>query len=223
MSGTYKGTQNDKRYTGEQVDVTFNLKRCVHAAECLRGLPRVFNRNVRPWVDPAQAEADAITAVVMRCPSGALHVERKDGETGEPIPERNIVTVLPNGYLRISGNLAIQATGVDIAEETRLTLCRCGASQAKPFCDNSHLEINFQAPNDHREAEIEEGDFVPGGVLRITAKPNGSLRLEGNFEVYSESGELIYRGTRRGLCRCGGSANKPFCDGTHREIGFKED
>jgi CDGSH-type Zn-finger protein/uncharacterized Fe-S cluster protein YjdI len=228
MSGTYKGIQDDKRYTGEQVDVTFNLKRCIHAAECLRGLPRVFNRKVRPWVDPARAEADAITAVVVRCPSGALHVERKDGGAGEPIPERNIVTVQTNGYLRISGNLAIQATGVDIAQETRATLCRCGASQAKPFCDNSHLEINFQAPDDHREAEIEAaeivpGEFEPGGVLHITAKPNGSLRLEGNFEVYSESGELIYRGTRRSLCRCGGSADKPFCDGTHREIGFKED
>lgn len=222
MSETYKGTQDDKRYTGEQVNVTFNLQRCVHTAECLRGLPSVFNRKRRPWIDPAQAGADAITAVVMRCPSGALHVERKDGEAGEGIPERNVVSLQPNGYLRITGNLSIQASGVEIEQETRLTLCRCGASQNKPFCDNSHLEIHFEAPDEHREAEIEAGEFVPGGVLRITAKPNGSLRLEGNFEVYSESGELIFRGTRKSLCRCGGSADKPFCDGTHRQIDFKE-
>lgn len=223
MSENYTGAKDDKRYTGEQVDVTFNLKRCIHAAECLRGLPRVFNRNRRPWINPAAAEADAITAVVMHCPSGALHVERKDGGQGEPIPQRNVVILEPNGNLRITGNLALQATGVEISQETRMTLCRCGASHYKPFCDNTHREINFQTPATPREAEIEEGEFKPGGVLRITAKPNGSLRLEGNFEVFTAEGELVFRGKRRSLCRCGGSADKPFCDGTHRTIGFTED
>jgi len=221
MSETYKGTQDDKRYTSEQVDVTFNLRRCIHSAVCLRGLPRVFNRKRRPWIDPAQAGADAITAVVLRCPSGALHVERKDSGAGEGIPERNVVTLQPNGHLRITGNLSILASGVEISGETRATLCRCGASQNKPFCDNAHLETGFHAPDKARQPEIEAGDFEPGGVLSITARPNGSLLLEGNFEVYSESGELIFRGTRKTLCRCGGSANKPFCDGTHRRNGFE--
>ena len=139
---------------------------------------------------------------------------------GEFIPDRNVVTLEPNGHLLIRGNLSILASGVEISGETRATLCRCGASRNKPFCDNTHLETYFQAPAEPREPEIEAGDFEPGGVLRITARPNGSLLLEGNFEIYSSSGELIFCGTRTTLCRCGGSANKPFCDGTHRRNGF---
>jgi CDGSH-type Zn-finger protein/uncharacterized Fe-S cluster protein YjdI len=223
MPDTYTGAKDDKRYTGEQIDVRFNLKRCIHAAECLRGLPAVFDRNKRPWINPAGGDAEAITAVVLRCPSGALHVELKDDSPGEDPPERNVITLHPNGHLLLRGNLSIQARGVDITQETRATLCRCGASRNKPFCDNAHKEINFQAPDERREAQIEAGDFEPGGVLLITARPNASLLVEGNFEIYSASGELIFRGTRNWLCRCGGSANKPFCDGTHRRIGFHDD
>ncbi|MGW8251098.1 MAG: CDGSH iron-sulfur domain-containing protein [Anaerolineales bacterium] len=46
------------------------------------------------------------------------------------------------------------------------------------------------------------------------------MELKGNFEIRNQNGELVYRGTRMTLCRCGGSANKPFCDSTHLQNGF---
>jgi uncharacterized Fe-S cluster protein YjdI len=54
----------------------------------------------------------------------------------------------------------------------------------------------------------------------VDPRPNGPLFLRGHLRIVGEGGELIREDTRVALCRCGGSANKPFCDGTHRRIGF---
>ncbi len=51
--------------------------------------------------------------------------------------------------------------------------------------------------------------------------PNGPLYLRGCLRVETNDGQLIAADTRIALCRCGGSANKPFCDNTHLRIGFR--
>jgi len=61
------------------------------------------------------------------------------------------------------------------------------------------------------------------GVLAIDPQPNGPLRVRGNLEIMSGTGRVVARVTSAYLCRCGGSGNKPFCDGTHSKIGFKSD
>jgi CDGSH-type Zn-finger protein len=59
--------------------------------------------------------------------------------------------------------------------------------------------------------------------VKITIRPNGSIRVEGDFELVDGSGKAFDLGGRTaiGLCRCGASVNKPFCDGSHREKGFQ--
>jgi CDGSH-type Zn-finger protein len=60
-------------------------------------------------------------------------------------------------------------------------------------------------------------------TARITVKDNGSLRVEGDFEILDGTGaafDLAGR-TAISLCRCGQSANKPFCDSTHKTCGFQ--
>ncbi len=63
--------------------------------------------------------------------------------------------------------------------------------------------------------------------VKITVKPNGSIRVDGDFELnYTKAGETDVTTENvaadgRSLCRCGASANKPFCDGSHRSIGFE--
>lgn len=60
-------------------------------------------------------------------------------------------------------------------------------------------------------------------TTRITVLNNGSLRIEGDFEIVDHEGKpygLAGR-TRVGLCRCGQSANKPFCDGAHNRCDFE--
>jgi uncharacterized Fe-S cluster protein YjdI len=65
-----------KTYTGAEVDVSFDPELCIHAAECVKGLPSVFDTKKRPWIRPDGAPADDVVAQVARCPSGALKIER---------------------------------------------------------------------------------------------------------------------------------------------------
>jgi Uncharacterized conserved protein len=60
-------------------------------------------------------------------------------------------------------------------------------------------------------------------VLAIDPQPNGPLVVRGNMEIISGTGRVVARVVSARLCRCGGSASKPFCDGTHARIGFKSD
>lgn len=69
-----------RNYSGPIVDVSFDTDLCQHAAECVRGMPAVFDTSRRPWIDPGQAGTAELAArlreVVGRCPSGALLVEK---------------------------------------------------------------------------------------------------------------------------------------------------
>jgi CDGSH iron-sulfur domain-containing protein 3 len=54
--------------------------------------------------------------------------------------------------------------------------------------------------------------------VKITVRDNGSLKVQGDFEIVDVEGNAIsHEGDSTGLCRCGHSANKPFCDGSHKE------
>lgn len=60
-------------------------------------------------------------------------------------------------------------------------------------------------------------------ATKIMFTDNGSIRVEGDFELVDPAGSVIdlVGRTRIGLCRCGHSANKPFCDGSHKVSGFQ--
>ena len=83
--------------------------------------------------------------MIERCPTGALHFRRRDGGPQEPVPEETTVQERPNGPLFVHGKIRI--FGQDrklVREDTRVALCRCGASQNKPFCDGSHRRVGFR-------------------------------------------------------------------------------
>ena len=65
------------------------------------------------------------------------------------------------------------------------------------------------------------GATIHPGTLEVRASENGPLLLRGDVRVLAADGSLLYEGERAALCRCGGSSNKPFCDGTHRKNGFR--
>lgn len=93
-------------------------------------------------------------------------------------------------------------------------LCRCGATKKKPYCDGSHREIGFEAEGVPASAPPAEGD------LRITVFDDGPLHVEGDFTI-SAGKPLAIDPADTYLCRCGQSSTKPFCDGTHKRIGFR--
>ena len=210
-----------RRYTSDDIDVTYDVIKCIHAAECVRGLPAVFNTQKRPWVQPVNANADTVAEVVLRCPSGALHYERNDGGAAESIPGQNSISPEVDGPLYVKGNIRIQtAVGELDYRDTRLALCRCGASENKPYCDRSHLRIEFRDEGKIEAKEVKTESEGEPGLLTITTVPNGPLRLRGSFEIISADGQAQFRGTKAILCRCGKSGSKPFCDSTHKKIGF---
>ena len=102
----------------------------------------------------------------------------------------------------------------------RATLCRCGASKNKPFCDGSHHDVGFSASG---EPATGKADMlaVRDGPLSIDPQVDGPLQVRGNLEITSGTGRVVARLVQARLCRCGGSSNKPFCDGTHARIGFR--
>ena len=99
-------------------------------------------------------------------------------------------------------------------------MCRCGASKNKPWCDNSHLKIGFKATGEPKSGEETVALEICGGPLRLTPGENGPMHVEGNLEIVAGSGRHLASTTDTWLCRCGASANKPYCDGSHKKIGF---
>lgn len=218
MAEKYTGRTDDKHYKGAQVDITYSLKRCIHAAECTTRLAKTFDVKKRPWINADGASAEQIAEVIQVCPSGALHYEAKDDELHETSPSINRIIAHSDGYLQFIGNLVIQGANVQIDHETRATLCRCGASENKPFCDNAHKTIDFVTPELIVVKHDETAD--QGGQLVITAHKNGSYKVVGNLQIEDEHGTVIFTGSKTWLCRCGGSNKKPFCDSTHNKNGF---
>ena len=212
------------QYSGEEIEVSYDVLRCTHARECVERLPEVFDPDERPWIDPDNADVDDLAGVIMQCPTGALQFERRDGGPSEPVPDDNTVTVVPDGPLHLRGDIEItDPDGEMILEDSRVALCRCGASQNKPLCDDSHIDVDFQA-NGHIEDDRPQADDDPvDDGIRVRTRPDGPVTLEGEFEIRGPDPESTVRGSETALCRCGSSENKPFCDGTHAEVGFSSD
>lgn len=145
MSATPEQERGPTRtYVGEAIEVHWEPRRCIHVRNCVRDLPNVFVPEARPWVAVDAANADAVAAAVERCPTGALHYHRLDGGPDENPGGRSRSSPVQNGPLFLRGRLRIiGADGELIREDTRVALCRCGASESKPFCDGSHLRIGF--------------------------------------------------------------------------------
>jgi uncharacterized Fe-S cluster protein YjdI len=132
-----------KEYATDEIVVEWEPRLCFHSGNCSRLLPRVFDRDRRPWVKADEASADEIELTVSQRPSGALRTRR-----------------------------------------------------------------------------IKGASVLPPQRLEIRASVGGPLLVRGGVRVTDAEGNLLYEGERAALCRCGGSANKPFCDGTHKTNGF---
>ena len=207
--------------TGKEATITFDGRRCIHSRGCVLGYPEVYVPNVEgDWIHPDAASADRVMHTALNCPSGAIRVSRNDGSaTSDTPPAVNTVRVRENGPLAIEAELLIR--GVP-QPSPRATLCRCGQSQNKPFCDGAHTAAGFTATG---EAAAKE--FLPlaarNGPLDVQPQPDGSLKVTGNLEVVSGTGRTVNKATTVYLCRCGQSKNKPYCDSSHRAAGFRAD
>jgi CDGSH-type Zn-finger protein/uncharacterized Fe-S cluster protein YjdI len=202
---------------GKEVRILFDAKKCIHSRSCVLSRPDVFVPNVEgEWIHPDAATPAEVAELAHNCPSGAIRYELIDGSKKELPPKVNLVRIRENGPLAFHGNLNLEGS----ESFTRATLCRCGHSQNKPFCDGAHSEQGFVATG-----ECPKADFNPlavrDGALKIKPAPNGPLIVQGPLEVVTGTGKTIQKTEKAFFCRCGQSANKPYCDGTHSKVGFK--
>jgi len=203
---------------GRDVTIAFETKRCIHARFCVLQQPGVFKANViGPWIAPDDATTtEGLVATAQNCPSGAIRYRRKDGGVEESPPPVNLIQVRENGPLAMRGVLSVDGEAIGY----RATLCRCGQSQNKPFCDGSHKNSAFAATG-----EPSAGDITPlaarDGPVAIRPQRNGPLAVSGNLEVVSGTGRTIRKATELRMCRCGASGAKPYCDGSHARVGFR--
>lgn len=164
-----------RNYETEQIVVHWDSSRCIHSANCLQGLPQVFDVRRRPWVRVDSATADEIAATVDTCPSRALTYARLDG-----------APLGPNGV----------------------------AASDDPETADTDASTAPTSPPAPQPSE------APTEVV-VSLKPDGPLIVEGPIRVELARGEVIALTEKAVLCRCGSSANKPFCDGSHKRIGFR--
>jgi CDGSH-type Zn-finger protein len=177
----------------------------------------VFLANVKgPWIDPDGMDVERVAEIAHVCPSGAIRYRRKDGKPEEAAPLVNLIAVREAGPYAVRADMRLDGERVGF----RATLCRCGASKNKPFCDGSHHDVQFAASG---EPPTGETAMLPrrDGELAIDPELDGPLHVRGNLEITSGTGRAVARVTQTKLCRCGGSNTKPFCDGTHARIGFR--
>lgn len=139
----------DKRrdYPGKEITVHDNRRICSHAAECVNNLSSVFKLGSKPWINPDASKMNEIIDVVRKCPSGALSYSIDGVEYRDPEEQRNpTVTVLKNGPYHITGGIELIGENIQFGEgasKEHYTLCRCGVSENKPFCDGSHKSSKF--------------------------------------------------------------------------------
>ncbi len=209
-------------FEGKEVVISYDATRCIHAGECVRGAPAVFDPEARPWIAPDRADGEQIAQVIRRCPTGALTLRFRDGRVAEMPDALATIALAVDGPLYLRGRISYQrANEATVVEYTRVALCRCGASGNKPFCDGSHRKLPFRdAGNLTAPAKPLPAATAPRDGVRLTPTENGPLLVEGRVEFRAADGSNLIAGEKCWLCRCGNSKTKPFCDGSHKAAGF---
>lgn len=133
----------EKEYSNGEVTIVWKPDLCIHSANCVRGLPAVFDNRKRPWINAQGASTEEIIEQVKQCPSGALTTylnKRKMENKSEKIK----ITLAKDGPILINGEVHLEnEKGESLPTGKASALCRCGGSQNKPFCDGTHNKIGF--------------------------------------------------------------------------------
>jgi CDGSH-type Zn-finger protein len=123
------------------------------------------------------------------------------------------------------GPLAWSAEPIDDVGD-RYVLCRCDGSAAKPFCDRWPDRLPCFEEPEHGSSLMPSFTWRPpdgvDGPL-VALKPNGPVRVSGGVVIEPDDGIALGRSDRVSLCRCGRSGVMPYCDGSHKEVGFRDD
>ncbi len=150
-SNKLEGRLPDKidEYKGKQITIYDNRGICSHKGNCTKHLPKVFIQGKEPWIDPDGADPKEIARIIRMCPSGALSYEWS-GTKYADWEKNSELCISKNGPLEINGSVEFfDEEKSEALNKDHYTLCRCGGSKNKPFCDGTHWYNGF-----HDEKEV---------------------------------------------------------------------
>jgi len=146
QSNKLEGRQPDKidKYIGKKINIHDNRGVCSHVGYCTDNLPEVFRSSVEPWIDPNAAPVDDIIRVIKMCPSGALSYSIS-GKLYDSITREPGVNLIRDGPYHVVGGVKLEDHNKSKSQsKEHYTLCRCGGSKNKPFCDGTHWYMGFE-------------------------------------------------------------------------------
>jgi len=156
-SSKIEGRQPDRvdNYVGKEITIHDNRGVCSHAGYCTDNLPSVWRMQTEPWIDPDGASVEEIIQVIEMCPSGALSYTLK-GIKRDAVEREPGISLHKDGPYNMVGGIALEDYNGSTPESNEhCTLCRCGGSKNKPFCDGTHWHINFK--DDEIDIPLETG------------------------------------------------------------------
>lgn len=176
----------------------------------------------------AQPDPQALTQAVNATPAfestGEKAIDRwfLEQRGAKRVPKKlklpNELLVTNGGPLKMTGNITMIDEDGAVSHVNHLSLCRCGASNNKPLCDDQHLEIEFF----DNGALQRVSDWMPVNrpqTITVTCVKDGPLKFRGYLRIFNKKGQECI--TMSGaLCRCGRSSNKPFCDSNNGCAGY---
>jgi CDGSH-type Zn-finger protein len=138
-------TTAERRETWRGTGITMydDVVLCASAGFCGTRLTTVWQMIKRTGDPEVRAR---LLSMIRHCPSGRLQVSLGEEQLLEPEFSPSIA-VIPDGPLWVRGGIPVEAPdGFTYEVRNRATLCRCGQSGNKPFCDGTHEEVSFRAP-----------------------------------------------------------------------------
>jgi len=133
-------------FEGKQITVVDNSGVCCHAGACVTGSPEVFftrDQDGKRISNPDMGEKENTIQTIRKCPSGALTYKANHKFIDDYFSDEEI-SIAKNGPLHVRGGIELDdESKKELNSENHYTLCRCGASRNKPFCDGVHKVINF--------------------------------------------------------------------------------
>lgn len=137
-------TDRSDTYAGTSITIHDNRSVCAHAGRCTDGLAQVFKYQSEPWIEPDGDTVDHILQTIQQCPSGALGFSRNGVVGGDPLRQPSITVTKDGPYAVVGGPELSNQVFAQGASKEHYTLCRCGASKNKPFCDGTHWSVGFK-------------------------------------------------------------------------------
>ena len=162
-------------------------------------------------------DAERLAEIAHVCPSGAIRYRRKDGQPDEAPPPVNLIAVREGGPYAVRADIRLDGKRGSLPRD---------AVPLRRFEEQAvlrRLAPRRRIRGQRRARDRRGRDRSRCATARSRSIPqlDGPLQVRGNLEITSGTGRRVARVTQARLCRCGGSATKPFCDGTHARIGFR--